>query len=34
MFEHTYAEVPLHLKEQKEELERELAELPKEEDHG
>jgi len=34
MFEHTYAEVPPHLKEQKEELKRELAELPKEEDHG
>jgi pyruvate dehydrogenase E1 component alpha subunit len=34
MFEHAYAEVPPHLKEQKEELKRELAELPKEEDHG
>ncbi|HEX9910744.1 MAG TPA: thiamine pyrophosphate-dependent enzyme, partial [Desulfatiglandales bacterium] len=34
MFEHAYAEVPLHLKEQKEELKSELAELPKEEDHG
>jgi len=34
MFEHAYAEMPPHLKEQKEELKRELAELPKEEDHG
>jgi pyruvate dehydrogenase E1 component alpha subunit len=34
MFEHAYAEVPPHLKEQKEELKMELAELPKEEDHG
>jgi len=34
MFEHAYEEVPAHLKEQKEELKRELAEMPKEEDHG
>ncbi len=34
MFEHAYEEMPAHLKEQKEELKRELAEMPKEEDHG
>jgi len=34
MFEHAYAEMPPHLKAQREELKRELAEMPKEEDHG
>lgn len=34
MFEHAYAEMPPHLKEQREELKQELAEMPKEEDHG
>ena len=34
MFEHAYEEMPPHLKEQREELKRELAEMPKEEDHG
>jgi hypothetical protein len=34
MFEHAYAEMPAHLKEQREELKQELAEMPKEEDHG
>ncbi|MBP1740864.1 MAG: hypothetical protein H6Q48_3157, partial [Deltaproteobacteria bacterium] len=34
MFEHAYAEMPPHLKEQREELKREFADLPKEEDHG
>jgi pyruvate dehydrogenase E1 component alpha subunit len=34
MFEHAYAEMPPHLKAQREELKRELAETPKEEDHG
>lgn len=34
MFEHAYAEMPPHLKAQKQELEGELAEMPKEEDHG
>jgi pyruvate dehydrogenase E1 component alpha subunit len=34
MFEHAYSEMPPHLKEQKEELKSELAELPREEDHG
>lgn len=34
MFEHAYEEMPPQLKEQREELERELAELPKEEAHG
>jgi len=35
MFDHAYAEMPPHLKEQREELRRELAEMPaKEEDHG
>jgi pyruvate dehydrogenase E1 component alpha subunit len=34
MFEHVYAEMPPHLKAQREELKRELAEMPKEEDHG
>jgi len=35
MFEHAYAEMPPHLKEQQEDLKRELAEMPaKEEDHG
>jgi pyruvate dehydrogenase E1 component alpha subunit len=34
MFEHAYAEMPPHLKEQREEFIKELAEMPKEEDHG
>jgi len=34
MFEQTYAEMPPHLKEQQEELKQELAEMPREEDHG
>ena len=34
MFEHAYAELPPHLREQREELMKELAEMPKEEDHG
>jgi len=34
MFEHAYAEMPAHLKEQREELMRELAGMPKEEPHG
>jgi pyruvate dehydrogenase E1 component alpha subunit len=34
MFEHAYEEMPPHLKEQREELKLELAEIPKEEDHG
>jgi pyruvate dehydrogenase E1 component alpha subunit len=34
MFEHAYKEIPPHLKEQLEELKAELAEMPKEEDHG
>lgn len=34
MFEHAYAEMPPHLKAQRQELEGELAEMPKEEDHG
>jgi pyruvate dehydrogenase E1 component alpha subunit len=34
MFEHAYAEMPSHLKEQREELKQELAEMPREEDHG
>jgi pyruvate dehydrogenase E1 component alpha subunit len=34
MFEHTYAEMPPFLKEQREELKKWLAETPKEEDHG
>jgi pyruvate dehydrogenase E1 component alpha subunit len=34
MFEHAYAEIPSHLKEQREELKQELAEMPREEDHG
>jgi len=34
MFEHTYAEIPPYLKEQKEAFARELAEKGKEEDHG
>ena len=34
MFEHAYAEMPPHLKEQREALKQELAEMPKEEAHG
>jgi pyruvate dehydrogenase E1 component alpha subunit len=34
MFEHTYAELPPHLLQQKEELRRELANFDKESDHG
>jgi pyruvate dehydrogenase E1 component alpha subunit len=34
MFEHAYAEMPTHLKEQREELKKELAEMPREENHG
>jgi pyruvate dehydrogenase E1 component alpha subunit len=34
MFEYAYAEMPPYLKEQREELKTELAEMPKEEDHG
>jgi pyruvate dehydrogenase E1 component alpha subunit len=34
MFEHAYAQMPPHLKEQREELKKELAEMTKEEDHG
>jgi len=34
MFEHAYAEMPPHLREQREELRRELAEMPREEEHG
>jgi pyruvate dehydrogenase E1 component alpha subunit len=34
MFEHAYAEMPPYLREQREELKKELAEMPKEEDHG
>jgi pyruvate dehydrogenase E1 component alpha subunit len=34
MFEYAYAEMPPHLEEQREELRRELAEMPKEEGHG
>jgi pyruvate dehydrogenase E1 component alpha subunit len=34
MFEHAYADMPPHLKEQREELKLELAEMPREEDHG
>ena len=34
MFEHAYAEMPPHLKEQQEELRTELAERPREEEHG
>ena len=34
MFEHAYEEMPSHLKEQREELKQELAEMPKEEAHG
>ncbi|EFK95285.1 hypothetical protein LDC_2706, partial [sediment metagenome] len=34
MFEHAYAEIPPNLKDQREELRKELAEMPKEEDHG
>jgi pyruvate dehydrogenase E1 component alpha subunit len=34
MFEHAYAEMPSHLKEQREDLKQELAEMPREEDHG
>jgi pyruvate dehydrogenase E1 component alpha subunit len=34
MFEYAYAEMPPYLREQREELKKELAEMPKEEDHG
>jgi pyruvate dehydrogenase E1 component alpha subunit len=34
MFDHAYAEMPAHLIEQREELKQELAEMPREEDHG
>ena len=34
LFEHAYAEMPPHLREQREELRSEMAEMPKEEDHG
>jgi TPP-dependent pyruvate/acetoin dehydrogenase alpha subunit len=34
MFEHAYADMPAYLKEQREELKLELAETPREEDHG
>jgi pyruvate dehydrogenase E1 component alpha subunit len=34
MFEHAYAEMPPYLEEQREELKRELAEMPKEENDG
>jgi pyruvate dehydrogenase E1 component alpha subunit len=34
MFEHAYADMPSHLKEQREEIKLELAETPREEDHA